>query len=372
MPPQEPDAILFETSPLGNIDAIVQHDGRVIYLYLNGHTIDGQNKFGTRAVWVRNLEEAPYVLDEDEARSGVAPMLPKTCCKYSKPEPMLDPEELQIVWFEEGNGAALRLRKTDTTEAVTLAVIPPWSGLEGFHGYATGCIAESPICWPMPDNPKLHQRIEAAAEFWAACESDDHPFASLQPKVLAAYEQAFGSSKQTDATDDDQESSHYFAIDGGKFPPRGLAQYKSAGVIATVGLSLCAQPAVELFVDDPVNYRRIELAIRLTPAQMSDSEVVDSVSRQLSSLSAYPWRNLTWLGSGHTCGLSGIQTDSQFALLIPDAQISNAINQAAVSLPSFRGDPVNLLWLVPLTAEQQKQLEAGELTADQILRQTSQ
>ena len=365
MPPNEPDAILFQTSPFGSIDAIVQHDGRVVYFYLNGHSIDGQNRFGTRAVWVQNLVEAPYVLDEDEARSGIAPMLPRTCCKQTNPEPMPNPDHLEIIWFEEGNGAALRRKETENAQAETLAVLPPWSGLEGFHGYAAGCVAESPLCWPMPDNPKLQQRIDAAAEFWKACESNDHPFANLQPKILAAYDQAFGFSERSGK--DEPNDSHYFSIDGGKFPPRGLAHYPSAGVIATVGLSLCAQPAVELFTDDPTNYRRIELAIRLTPAQMSDSELVESISGQLSSLASYPWRNLTWLGPGHTCGLAGIQTDSQSALLVPDAQISNATNHAPVSLPAFRGDPVNLLWLMPITAEQQRQLESGELKTNQLL-----
>ncbi len=366
MSPQEPDAILFETSPFKNIDAIVQHDGRVVYFYLNGHTIDGENTFGTRAVWVRNLVEAPYVLDEDEARAGIAPMLPKTCCQSSKPEPMLDPDQLEIVWFEEGNGAALRLKRTDSGAAETLAVIPPWSGLEGFHGYATGCVAESPLCWPMPDNPKLHQRIEAAAAFWSACESYDRPFATLQPKTLAAYRQVF-----TDSESDEPDAGQYFSIDGGQFPPRGLIHFESTGVIATVGLSLCPQPAVELFVDDPTNYRRIELAIQLPPEQMPDPELVDSVSRQISSLAAYPWRNLTWLGPGHTCRLSGVQSDSQLALLVPDIQKSTAIAAPSVSLEKFRDDPVNLLWLVPITTEQQQQLEAGALTADQVLAQTN-
>ena len=369
MPPTEPDAILFETSPFANIDAIVQHDGRVVYFYLNGHTIDGQNRFNTRAVWVQNLIEAPYVLDEDEARSGIAPMLPRTCCKQTKPVPMLDPDQLEIVWFEEGNGAALRRKKTADSEAETLAVIPPWSGLEGFHGYAAGCIAESPLCWPMPDNPKLQQRIESAARFWQACRSDDHPFTDLQPEILAAYDQVFATSQEDEKGK--PSDTHYFSIDGGKFPPRGLVQYPSAGVIATVGLSLCPQPAVELFVDDPVNYRRIELAIRLTSQQMADSDLVESVSRQLSSLAAYPWRNLTWLGPGHTCGLSGMQTDSQLALLVPDSQISTATSAPAVSLPSFQADPVNLLWLLPITTEQQQQLEAGAINVSQLLDRNS-
>jgi len=211
MPLNEPDAILFETSPFGNIDAIVQHDNRVVYFYLNGHTVDGQNRFGTRAAWVRNLIEAPYVLDEDEARAGTAPLLPRTCCKQTKPEPMLDPDRLEIVWFEEGNGAALRYKQSDRADVETLAVIPPWSGLEGFHGYAAGCVAESPLCWPMPDNPKLQQRIEAAAEFWTACQSNEHPFTRLQPEILTAYDQAFGSAREKSS-----EQGSYFSIDGGK------------------------------------------------------------------------------------------------------------------------------------------------------------
>lgn len=361
MPSTEPDAILFETSPFGNIDAIVQHDGRVVYFYLNGHTVDGQNRFGTRAVWVQNLIEAPYVLDEDEAQAGIAPLLPRTCCKQTKPEPMLNADQLEVVWFEEGNGAALRRTGTADSQPETLAVIPPWSGLEGFHGYAASCIAESPLCWPMPDNPKLQQRIEAAAEFWAACNSDSHPFASLQPKVLAAYDQAFGTSETTAPSE-----GNYFSIDGGNFPPRGLVQFESAGVIATVGLSLCSQPAVELFSEEPSQQRRIELAIRLSPNQMADSDFVDSVSKQISGLAAYPWRNLTWLGAGHTCGLSGVLAESSSALLVPDRQFASANQQSPVELPAFRNDPVNLLWLVPITHSQQKQLEAGEISADSV------
>ena len=362
MSPTEPEAILFETSPFGNIDAIVQHDNRVIYFYLHGHTIDGQNRYGVRAVWVRNLIEAPYVLDEDEARAGIAPMLPRTCCKQTKPEPMLDSDQLEIIWFEEGNGAALRLKETNANPAETLAVIPPWSGLEGFHGYAAGCAAESPLCWPMPDNQRLVQRIDAAAEFWQACESDNHPFSDLQPQILTAYQHTFGNSDENEA-----DHGRYFSIDGGKFPPRGLVQFERTGVIATVGLSLCTQPAVELFTENPTEYRRIELAVQLKSEQMADSEFVESVSRQVSSLAAHPWRNLTWFGPGHTCGLKGVVEDSASALLVRDDQRNSS---SPVNLPAFRGDPVHLLWLVPITADQQHQLEAGTLTADAVLLQT--
>jgi hypothetical protein len=38
-----------------------------------------------------------------------------------------------------------------------------------------------------------------------------------------------------------------------------------------------------------------------------------------------------------------------------------------VSLKPFRGDPVNLLWLVPATSSQQQQLESGELKVEDLL-----
>jgi len=120
-------------------------------------------------------------------------------------------------------------------------------------------------------------------------------------------------------------------------------------------------------MDDPTGYRRIELAIRLTPEQMADADIVESICQQLSGLASYPWRNLTWVGAGHTCGLSGLVADGQSALLVHDSQFHSANDQTKVCLPAFRGDPVNLLWLLPVTATQQQQLEKGELTVDAVL-----
>ena len=375
------EVILFETSPYGNVDAIIQHDGRVVFLYLNEHTTDQVsanqsvanpgNRFGTRAVWVRNLVEGPYVLNEDEARSGLPPLMPRTHCVDPKPQPLPAAENLRVVWLEEGNGAALVESDPNTNADQILAVIPPWSGLEGFHGYAAGCAAESPLAWPLPDNPKLQQRLAAADQFWNACQSDNHPFAKLQTEVLNAYRSAFSISQ----TSSIQNQETYFSIDGGKFPPKGLVQFKidASGetnqeitktpslVIATVGLSLCPQPAVELFTDDPNMYRRIELAIALTDNQASDPALVDGVTRQLSSLAGYPWSHFTWLGPGHTCGLGGAIAGCEIARLVHDRQADTAKPELApVPMPSFRGDPVNLLWLIPLTTDNQAQLEASQ------------
>ncbi len=250
----EPVVLLFETSPFGTLDAIVQHDGKSVYFYLNESKQGRQNVFGTRACWVRNLDIGPFVLNEDEMRQGISPMLPRTETLHREGQPVPDPQNLRIVWLEEGNGAALIevLPNSDTTQ--TLAVIPPWSGLEGFHGYAAECAVETPLCWPMPDNPRLELRIKRAKEFWEEFESQPDPFAQLQPQILSAYDGQFLPSRDKNGRQSDRlPQQQYFSINGGNFPPRGMVSYQFSDllILATVGVSLCPQPAVELFTEDP-------------------------------------------------------------------------------------------------------------------------
>jgi hypothetical protein len=373
LPLADPTVLLFETSPYGTLDAIVQHDGKSVYFYLNESRLKDRPPgtanssgaiFGTRACWVRNLDVGPLVINETQMRQGVSPMLPRTHAVHREAQPIPVADRLQIVWLEEGNGAALIETNSDSSDK-TLAVIPPWSGTEGFHGYASECAIESPLCWPMPDNPKLDQRIKCAREFWEQWNSGSNPFSELQPKLLAAYDSHFSNEAGW-------RRQNYFATDGGKFPPRGIAHYQSADelVLATVGMSVCPQPAVELFVDDPANHRRIELAIRLQGnfSKEPDSSSIDQLVEQLSGLAGYPWRNFTWLGAGHTCGFVDPVSGCESALLIHNNQLPKSVS-SLLEIPTFRDDPIGLLWLIPITPAQQQQLQNQTLTASEILSQ---
>jgi hypothetical protein len=375
----EPVVLLFESSPFGTLDAIVQHDGKAVYFYLHESSQGKPNVFGTRACWVRNLDIGPYVLNEDEMRQGISPMLPRTHTLLREGQPIPATEDLRIVWLEEGNGAALIEMGPDGSE-MTLAMIPPWSGLEGFHGYSAQCAMESPLCWPMPDNPRLQQRIERAKEFWQQFESGPDPFSLLQPQILDAYDAQFEPSRQDPPP---REASlpiqKYFSIDGGKFPPRGMVSYQSPDeiILATVGVSLCPQPAVELFTEDPRNHRRIELAIRLTGdfVESVDPARMDQIRQQLSGLAGYPWRHFTWLGNGHTCGLADVEPGCESAILVHDSILSNwmtgPFGSLSARLPEFRGDPINLLWIIPITASEQQRLQDSTLTVDEVLESRS-
>jgi hypothetical protein len=368
---QETHSVLFQTSPYGNLDAIVEHDGRAVYFYLSA----GQrpnNRFGMRACWVRNLELGPHVINQQDMESGIAPMLPRYDCADPQLTRLPTAQSLEVVWLEEGNGAAL-FESPDGGQgkAELIAVIPPWSGIDGFHGYAANCINQTSVCWPMPDNPLLIQRIESAKEFWAswslsASDADGSsvaqlssdarsPFAIQQPLVLENYRRRLGI---------EPGAENYYAAGGDQFPPRGLLHHQTDRfeVIATAGMSVCPQPTVEMFVDDPANFRRIELALMLP--QQEDSQTLKPAMEQLSGLSGYPWKELTWFRDGHTCGFRFGEYSA--VLLVDDTTGSRLAGVDAQPLPDFRGDPVNLLWMLPLTDAQLTQLKNGTSTIREL------
>ena len=350
----EPEALLFETSPFGNLDAIVQHDNRSVYLYLNERPAAGQRRsYGTRACWVRNLAPGPMSFNQEAMASGVPPMLPRTQTVDRDGWPLPQSDDLSLIWLEEGNGVALLEGHAGDLSPITpdqvLAVIPPWSGVDGFSGYASGCAVETPVAWPMPENPALLQRINDAHQYWLSFGENPDPFTQLQPQLLEIYQRFFVAA----------EPPEYFSIDGGKFPPRGLVEYSCQDQVvwATIGMSICRQPMVEIQSQDPVSQRRIELCLQL-PANKVDDARRERVRQLISQLAGYPWQRFTWFGAGHTCGLTGVQAACSSAVLVPK------VLPEGDPLFEFRGDPVNLLQLVPVNAAQQQALESGTAWQD--------
>jgi hypothetical protein len=390
--PDDTETLLFETSPFGNIDAIVEHNGQTVYFYLNERlqSENQQPRFGTRACWVRNLVEGPLVLNADAMQDGSPPVLPRIQTLHRAGQPLPDRNRLSIVWFEEGNGAALvespsplaageleiktqqpasndHKNPPEQELGKVLAVIPPWSGQDGFHGYAAECATENPVCWPLPPNPALVERIRNAVEFWDQFTPEKNPFGTLQKQRLAYYETRFGNPKAVANSIGNQQYS-YFAIDGSKFPPRGLVEFKSdAGtILATVGLSLLPQPMVEMNTQTPTDLRRIELAIAL-PAAATQLQI-DTAKQNISRLAAYPWSQFTWLGAGHTCSFVGIRPECNSAILIDDSVIRTSSHPMAngSQIEGFRGDKVNLLWIFPVTNADQQGMQTGSVTAAKI------
>lgn len=197
-PPSGPRSLLEEISPNGNVAAWVEADGAVCYFYLSRA---GDADFKTRSVWVRNLTGAPTALDKERMRGGNPPLNPSGYCKYRAGQPAPKPGDLEVVWLPEGNGAGL-YEKGDL-----IAVIPPWSGQDGFHGFARDCFGDGPLAWEFGPDNLLIPRLREAKNFWAAW-GQNEPWPDVQSALIEAYEEALGAH------------SNYYAIDGGYWPRR--------------------------------------------------------------------------------------------------------------------------------------------------------
>jgi len=416
IPATEPETLLFETSPHGTLDAMVQRDNRTVYLYLNAPNFPS---FGTRAVWVRNLVRGPLVVSESDVQQGLPPVMPRTHCAHPDGAAEPDANDLHFVWFEEGNGVAL------FESGELLAILPPWSGLDGFHGYARDCRIENSLCWPLPIEDHLEVRIRRARQYWQNWEVSS-PFADYQQQILSdpkkQIEKRLGNANA------------YFSIDGGKWPPRGIQSYcdpQGNLSLVTIGVGMCAMPNVELSVEKPALYRRTELAIWIPTAHHSlgepessssqtgdngkvDNEEpkaelqvdsIDDVLRWMSGYIRYPWRFMTWFSHGHTGSMTlpqslaekmvakivdfefevntktdpsnpnvaDVQTDvSSDETTVPFIFVHDKFMQQPLELGEFMDDPINLLWVVPISQSELKQVLDKSTSTEELLVQLQQ
>ena len=336
------EVLLEEVGPNGNIQAVVEADEDVCYFYLFG---DEGTNFGVRSVWVRNHSAAPDFLSITRLTSGVAPKNPGVYCRHPQGLPAPRSGQLRVVWLPAGDGAALY----EGGEVV--AIVPPCSGTNGFHGYARDCIGEGPLAWEITSDNALIGRFREAGSYWQQWESADM-WPSVQEMLLSSIEQTFG------------DHSNYYAIDGGQWPPKAIVRIPRPDgvVLVTIGVSVRPQPRVEMFTEQPELLRRIELGVVL-PARWTD-DAVKRFASYMSGQSGLPWNRYSWLGSGHTIPCDSWENASfSFALLQP--------SHPAVPTPTLEplfGDPINILWFVPISAaEQQTAVNHGSKELTQSL-----
>lgn len=332
----EPRRVFEDTSPNGNLMAIAEDDGQTLYLYLHGTEESG---FGVRSCWVRNLTAAPETLDTSALQHGRPPLLPRPHCAH--PEGASRPLSAQLrgVWLEEGDAVAL----FEGDEL--LAVIPAWSGMDGFQGYARDCRAPSPLCAPLgtaADNP-IFERIAGAERYWRRWEQD-HPWEAVRDGIIDAWVAALGPL------------SEVFTLDFGRWPPGALVGWEreDAAIFTSVGMSVRPQPRVELYAEDPLDLCRVELAMAFSPSALSVDGVED-LMRWLGSQTRFPWSVYGWLGPGHTlpCSVAipsalGNSFDHVICLRAPGGGCPE------VALPARGDEPVHPLWLVPITASERE------------------
>jgi hypothetical protein len=325
--------LLESTSPHGNASVVIEQDGRVVYMYLLLQ-VSGENS--VRSCWVRNLTTAPAAFDAAGMRDGRAPMMPERHCAHPGGVPMPVPESLSVVWSEEGDGAALY------EDGILLAVIPGWSGQNGFHGYARDCKGQGPIAWALGDREAnvLFERYVRAAQYWAQWD-DENFWPGYCDGLLSRIENVYGPHHR------------YFAIDGQQWPPKCLTVFQRDHKLAmiTVGVSIRPQPRVELQMPDPEKYRRLKLGV-CTDATLPEDHL-KRIASYVSGQTSLPWSMNTWLGAGHTIP-SDVFADLSGGRL-PYALLSSTHPVVPpVQLPQFRGDEVNLLWMIPISENERR------------------
>jgi hypothetical protein len=327
---EEPNILLEENSPNGILTAVVEEMRGVVYFYVAGP----KETFAMKACWVRNTSEAPEKFEETAMKEGYPPRLTAEACAHPKGAPPLAPEMLRIVWMEEGDGAALFEGKE------LLAVIPGWAGINDFRGYARDCTLRTALCWPLKDAVAIPARVAKAETFWKSWEKGH--WADLQPKFLKAYDDAVG------------KETKYFAADDGKWPPKAVARFEADEIVLlTLGMSIQLQPRVELSGDVAAPYRRIELGFAFA-RPMNDETALDMAVAYLSAQTNLPWYGFTWLGHGHTIESDPSPVGNEFVAML---LMKEAPDAPAIDMPTYNGDPISLLWMIPITAAERELAE---------------
>jgi hypothetical protein len=328
--------LIQQRGPNGNATATVEDDGRSVYLCLEG---DEGTRIGRRAVWVCNRVAAPG-RDEPAAAGVDLRLMPRAHCRHPSGAGPLDPAAASLVWLPEGDGVGLY-----DADGLRAALVP-WSGRNGFPGYARDAIGRGPWAWDLGEADALRRRFADAQAYWAEWDRPDgpeHPWTRLQEGELRAYETNLGPQ------------SRYLAADGGRWPPRAIVctERREGVFLTTAGLALRPQPAVEMATERPEGLRRIELGLALPWG--CDEMTSRRWMEYLAGQSGLPWARYTWLGPGHTVPCN-VSAGAGFPAVV---LISASGSDRPCPLPDAWGDPVSLLWMVPVSPAEIEALRGG-------------
>ena len=337
----EPKILLDSWSPVCDIQAFVEETDQNCYFYLWFYP--NSERSYIRACWICNTAPAEDKIDRKAMEDGRAPSMPAAFVAHDLSGIHLAGDSLEIVWLEEGDGAAL------LSDGKLICLIPGWADSNDFCGYSIYARGMGPFAWELDQALEtLGARVDKSRAFWNFFESDY--WGQVQGMHIEALEKFFGPYQK------------YYSIDGGRFPPKALVTGARDGVCygITAGVSMVPLPQIEQYYQDETwKYRRIELGFASSGCGAEEQMRMYSF---LSSLSAYPWQEISWLGHGHTVPCRVLEGYSAVWLL-------NSRLIPEISAPvykNFMGEPVNLLWVVPVREEEYQRLV--ELGTEEILK----
>jgi hypothetical protein len=326
----QPVILLDSESPYGSRRVVVECDGVTTAAYLHDRTAP------IAATWIANHQPAPDTIDLSRLQAGEAPVMPAPHTKYPGGSPRLEPGTLSALWLEEGDGVAI-MENDDL-----LAVIPGWSDMsKSMPGYGRDVIGQTPFGWSLDDAMEgLGSRVAQAAEFWR-WRADTSSWAAFQQAVLGHLLSRLGPG------------ARYWDVGAGKQPLAGVSERpptprRPYTVLSTVGMSCQRMPVIEQMGDEARSAARIELAIATTMPS-------PDAARIFLWLAQLPWREVTWIGSGHsipwyhepaTFPLGG---GNEAVLLLADPGVLLGPDVPNLSGFSFNTEPVTWLWVIPIT-----------------------
>lgn len=355
--------ILSDTSPYGSRRLVIETDGVTTVAYLRDvqDTVVG-------AVWIANHQAAPAELDPARLEAGAPPAMPAG--RTSRPEGRgpLDPSALEVVWFEEGDGAAV------LESGELLCVIPVWSDMNrGIPGYSRDTTGQTPFAFPLGEElEEFAGRVEQSREHWRR-HATEQSWADFQSGVLGHllnrlgpgghywHDVGRGSRAGTgggSGSGPGTGGAGGTAHRGARGPVVGVSERPARDdrpytVLSTVGMSAQRMPTVELYEDEVSHHARIELAVATTlPAQRAGGV--------FPWLAQHPWRSITWFAPGDV--VKWYDDSSTFplgsvwdgVLLLDDPRRLDGPPAPDLSGFTFGGDPVRWLWLVPITEEERR------------------
>ncbi len=342
--------LLDEESPYGSRRVTVEYDGATTAAYL--HDTGG----AIAATWIANHTPAPPTVDLAVLSAGQAPRMPADHTKHPQGRPLLDATALRAVWLEEGDGVAV------LENGAPIAVIPGWSDMAtGMPGYARDVIGQTPFGWSLDQAMEgLGPRIAGAQRFWR-WRTDE--WGSFRQAVFGHLLNRLGPG------------GSYWDVSAGRQPLVGVSERPPTAqrpytVLSTVGMSCQRMPVIEQSGDGLAGQARIELALATTMPS-------GAAARIFLWLGQYPWRQVTWLGAGHSVpwyhepGTFPLGGGNTGVLLLDDP--SRLLGPEVPRLDGFAvsGAPVRWLWLVPVS-ERERMLAAERGSASLVTQLAAQ
>jgi hypothetical protein len=327
--------LLDSQSPYGSRRVVVEYDGSVTSAYLH-------DKAGPiAATWIANHEPAPDSVDVARLRAGNAPEMPAEHTRFPGGSPLLDSNRLRALWLEEGDGVAV----LENNEP--LAVIPGWSDLsKGMPGYSRDVIGQTPFAWALdPALEGIAPRLAAAERFWR-WRDDQESWASFQQGILGHLLHRLGPG------------GGYWDVSGGKQPLAGVSERPAVAqrpftVLSTIGMSCQRMPVIEQTGEGASGRARIELALATTMPS-------PQAARIFLWLAQLPWREVTWLGNGHTipwyheASTFPLGGGNEGVLLLDDPARLPGPDVPRLDGFAMAGEPVRWLWIVPVTERERR------------------